>query len=111
MAKRHWRQHVKHLPETLRKISERLLHQSEQYPEPAENDNGLQIQALRTCLEKLSPENRQLIESLYFDQISYQDIGLAIGSSREAVYTRMCRIRTALYECIQKVMELEVRDE
>lgn len=70
----------------------------------ARQDEGAerQLAALESCLERLPPKQRQLVEQRYSSGVTVS--GLATQSGREvnAVSATLYRIRQALAECIQK---------
>lgn len=55
---------------------------------------------LKDCLGQLTPNNRALIETYYFDQASIDDTASKVGRSVAAVYKSLQRIRATLMECI-----------
>ncbi len=58
-------------------------------------------QALRECLRKLKPEQRELIEQRYRDEASIEKISRQTDKSETAVYQLLYRIRKALQDCVQ----------
>ena len=58
-------------------------------------------QALRECLRKLKPEQRELIEQRYRDEASFEKISRQTDKSETAVYQLLYRIRKALQDCVQ----------
>ena len=58
-------------------------------------------QALRECLRKLKPEQRELIEQRYRDEASIEKISRHTDKSETAVYQLLYRIRKALQDCVQ----------
>jgi RNA polymerase sigma-70 factor (ECF subfamily) len=59
-------------------------------------------QALRQCIEQLSPVNQALIRERYFEERSYDDIAARSGRSLGALYVAFTRIHTALARCVEK---------
>jgi len=58
-------------------------------------------QALRECLRKLKPEQRELIEQRYRDEASIEKISRQTDKTETAVYQLLYRIRKALQDCVQ----------
>lgn len=63
------------------------------------------IEGLRLCMEKLSHRHRRVIEMRYSRKMSQQEIGDQVGSSARAVNMMLCRIRSALRECVSRYVE------
>jgi RNA polymerase sigma-70 factor (ECF subfamily) len=59
-------------------------------------------EALRQCIEQLSPVNQALIRERYFEERSYDDIAARSGRSLGALYVAFTRIHTALARCVEK---------
>jgi RNA polymerase sigma-70 factor (ECF subfamily) len=64
-------------------------------------------EALRTCMESLSSDNRQLLESRY--ELDQAVVGIAekLGRSRVAIYKRLGRIQGLLLDCINEKIGME----
>jgi RNA polymerase sigma-70 factor (ECF subfamily) len=64
--------------------------------------------ALRNCLEKLTNKDRQLVQHCYGDsRISFKGVAETLGRPANTVYKALNRIRRALYECIERTMDVE----
>ncbi len=63
--------------------------------------------ALASCLQKLRPEQRDLIARRYEPESSVAELAAAGGITAKALSDRLRRIRHALLECIQKTMAAE----
>ena len=59
-------------------------------------------EALRPCMEGLTPANRKLIEKRYFRAMPVADIGQAENRSTAAIKVALLRVRRQLAECVQK---------
>ncbi len=57
---------------------------------------------LEECLEELPEEHRRLLERKYRLAESSREMSAAFGKSEAWVRTNLCRIRTALRECIER---------
>ena len=58
-------------------------------------------QALRDCLRKLPPEQRELIEQRYRDEASIEKISRQADKTESAVYQLLYRIRKTLQDCVE----------
>ena len=67
----------------------------------------LHAEALAYCLEKLSPEHRQLVENRYCESMPVNQIASQEGRTADAVSMTLYRIRKTLMECIQKTVAQE----
>ncbi len=63
--------------------------------------------ALASCMQKLRPEQRELIARRYEPEISVTALAAAGGVTAKALSDRLRRIRHALLECIQKTIAEE----
>jgi RNA polymerase sigma-70 factor (ECF subfamily) len=64
--------------------------------------------ALRGCLQKLSPTDRHLVEQCYGDsRQSFKMAAEQLGRPVNTVYKALNRIRRALYQCIERTLAVE----
>lgn len=63
--------------------------------------------ALSSCMQKLTDDDRTLIESAYSDEHTIKELAVEMGRSAGGVYNSLARIRSALYQCIQKTLKRE----
>ncbi len=61
--------------------------------------------ALETCVDKLPPDQRRLVDSAYEPGIKKHDLAHSLGLSPMALYKRLHRIRLLLMECTQRELE------
>jgi RNA polymerase sigma-70 factor (ECF subfamily) len=61
---------------------------------------------LRTCLQKLPRNLRDVVELGYGQELLLRQIALALGATEEAVKKRMQRARHLLLECLQMRKEV-----
>lgn len=110
MAGRQYDQYKKNMPSKLREIAELLntAHSSE--VDIPDTYSGLEskLAALRCCMEKLSPESRKLIEVYYYGDANYTQVAEQLGRTPTAVYKAYARIRSVLYDCVQRIIAVEV---
>lgn len=64
-------------------------------------------QALRACLQKLSPRAKQCIHLRYTEEKKAGAIAEEIGWTPQAVSVTMSRARSALRDCVQKQLHME----
>jgi RNA polymerase sigma-70 factor (ECF subfamily) len=58
-------------------------------PESAELDSGIDREGLQRCLALISPEHREALALRFFEEMSYEDIARATGSSVGTVRSRI----------------------
>ncbi|QEG02632.1 RNA polymerase sigma factor CnrH [Stieleria maiorica] len=59
------------------------------------------LTALQGCLQKLSPQQRELVLAAYRDGVEVQDIAARIGKSANALYKQLGRLRGKLSDCVE----------
>lgn len=80
-------------------------------PEEVDEDNTEMLEeCLQTCLQELSAEKRELVLAYYAKEkqakIDHRtEIARQLGISVQTLRVRLCRIRTALEECIERRLE------
>lgn len=62
-------------------------------------------QALRTCMQKLRPQDRDLLTLFYTQRLSVKEIADARNRSIDSVKSLMKRLRKALGTCIDKQLQ------
>ena len=63
--------------------------------------------ALRPCLQLLTPTNRELIEHRYFHAMSVESVARAVDRTVGSVKVALLRCRRQLAECVEKRMATE----
>jgi RNA polymerase sigma-70 factor len=61
-------------------------------------------EALAACLDKLSANDRGLLEQKYFSQRSVAEIAAATSRSVHSVYRALSRIHDSLMRCVRRAM-------
>ena len=61
---------------------------------------------LDACVERLKPEERELLRMRYQDDGDAPGIAEALGRSVEAIYTALSRARKKLVECVDRKLRL-----
>jgi len=82
---------------------ERLAEEASEETELA----GREERALEGCLQKLSPERRELVLQAYADGTDQRDVAAAIGKTPAAFYMLLARIRRDLADCITRTLKQE----
>jgi RNA polymerase sigma-70 factor, ECF subfamily len=85
--------------EALAVLSDKALAHSE--------DLGHRHAALEACLERLAPQDREIIEQRYYHRRSPKELAMAKACSVHVVYRKLSRVHTALLECVQRRLSLE----
>ena len=67
-----------------------------------EHEVGDRERALRTCIEKLPKKSRKILTLRYDESVKGEEIAARLGTSRDAVYQSLARIRSRLEACIRK---------
>jgi RNA polymerase sigma-70 factor (ECF subfamily) len=61
-------------------------------------------EALRACLDRLTPNARRLVDLKYVDELAGATIAQRLGQGVRSVYTALSRVHRALSECLQQKM-------
>lgn len=75
--------------------------------EEQQDDLDLRRSALRECIKKLRPEDRELIETRYAPGSSGRDLAEDLGRPSNSVYQSIGRIRKTLFECVSRHLATE----
>jgi RNA polymerase sigma-70 factor, ECF subfamily len=82
-----------------------LLHQeSDRFLEQTD----VRMQALRQCIDKLGPQDYELIRKRYRDEVTIQSIAQQMGRSVQGIYKRIVRIHDSLLHCVRKALNEEI---
>jgi RNA polymerase sigma-70 factor (ECF subfamily) len=76
-----------------------------EWPEQAESDP--MQEALRRCLEPITPNNRELLRLRYFERRPCHEVAAIMGKKIETVYQALTRIHRALGDCVKHRMAQE----
>jgi RNA polymerase sigma-70 factor (ECF subfamily) len=82
--------------ELLRSESERFIEQTD-----------VRMQALRQCIDKLGPQDYELIRLRYRDEVTIEGIARQMGRSVQGIYKRIVRIHDALLRCVRRTLSEE----
>jgi RNA polymerase sigma-70 factor (ECF subfamily) len=81
---------------------ELLEHLDEQWAEHDPSSDSDLVEALRHCVERLSPHSRQLVKLRYADGISGLRLAEVVDRNLNAVYVALSRIHRSLADCIRQ---------
>ncbi|MEM9018478.1 MAG: sigma-70 family RNA polymerase sigma factor [Verrucomicrobiota bacterium] len=65
---------------------------------------GLLETTLVECLAQLQPAERQLLESKYVEQWSYEELARKLDSTPRSIESRLARVRSSLKDCVMERM-------
>jgi len=82
-----------------------IAHESESM----QDELDLRRAALRECLQKLRPKDRELIEERYAPGNKGKGIAEELGRPTNSVYQSFGRIRRTLFECVTRRVSAETR--
>lgn len=63
-----------------------------------------QLHAMADCVEKLPPDERELIAACYEPNAVTRDVAAALGRPAGTVYKSLTRIRRTLMQCIERTL-------
>ncbi len=75
-----------------------LISETEKMQEQSQD----RLQALRSCLKKLAPKDRQFIHMRYYDGASARIVAQKVGTSMDAVYRYTARLNDWLLGCVRR---------
>lgn len=107
VAARHWREHYRHAPESLRELAERLrttAAAATDHPEfffEREEEERLQND-LKQCIGTLPTRARSLLEMHYWERNTMVDIADSLNLKASTVRQTMARLREKLRLCIER---------
>jgi RNA polymerase sigma-70 factor (ECF subfamily) len=75
----------------------------------SENRDTLQKErdALETCVEKLSSDQRHLVAAAYTSQTTMNELAESMGRTAMSLYKKLHRIRMNLLECVRQELAKE----
>ncbi len=88
-------------------LSEELLAQLADSSPEADTLAARRRRALDACVQKLTADDRRLLERRYRDQGTLDDLAGDVGCSANVLYKSLGRIRRALHECINRTLAHE----
>lgn len=89
-----------------RRFADAALLESEAGSEPSDVECG-RIEAMRTCLEKLMPQSRDLLAGRYVKDLDSQSLAQVCSMPASTVRVALMRIREQLRRCVQSKLSAE----
>lgn len=77
--------------------------------EESSDDADRRLKVLETCMERMTPQQRELIAARYGRGEAVQDIASRLSRSENAMAALFYRLRKLLADCVQSVLGNEVR--
>jgi RNA polymerase sigma-70 factor, ECF subfamily len=71
---------------------------------------GARLEALQDCKQRLSEDDRRLLDVCYGSELSFRETADVLGRSPKSVYDALRRIRRVLMDCIQDRLTKQERD-
>lgn len=88
-------------------LSDDMLARIEARLEERSDELDARRRALRLCLEKLTDDQRRLLEDRYNPQMSVAQLAESMDRPVKAVYQRLFRARATLTKCVESTMEAD----
>lgn len=88
-------------------LSEEALELLHQEAVKRSDESKAREDALETCLKRLSPADRKLIEDRYYNELAPKEIAAKLGRSRHAVYRALARVHGMLRRCVDSSLSQE----
>jgi len=85
-------------------FSEPLVEVIDKHFEQETRTSERRAEALRECLEKLTPRDRELIQLRYEPDATVKSVAARVDRSVDAIYKALRRIHDALFDCVQEVV-------
>ncbi|MDO5582112.1 MAG: hypothetical protein Q4G69_13365 [Planctomycetia bacterium] len=61
-------------------------------------------------MKKLSPELQELIQLVYFDNVSSLQLAEQSGKTPNAIYKLLGRVRAMLHECVERALHMKLKE-
>lgn len=103
VALRNWREKARTLPEVTRKLAEHIRQLAEEQTTPPRYDE--ELNALRSCLEKLPEKSRTLVNLYYYGDVSTPEIASQLEMKSDTVCRALGRLREKLRDCIDLALK------
>ena len=90
-----------------RLFSEEAVRQIASEAEAMAEELGSVQDALRNCLTKLRPEDREVVQRCYGTEMTVATVATQLGRSVNTIKSVLKRCRRALYDCIRRTLSRE----
>ncbi|MFC1761776.1 sigma-70 family RNA polymerase sigma factor [Planctomycetota bacterium] len=78
----------------------------DRYAQRGSGDTEERLDALRTCVSKLKPKDRELVSLHYVDRLPIKTIAQQIERSRYGLYQSFSRIHNLLQACVERKLKV-----
>jgi len=95
------RSRVRFFPEAIDLLAEEQLAREDEF--------AARALALQACLERLRPEDRNLLRIAYWENRSLKEFAESTQHSLQVIYNRLSKIRKLLFQCIERKIAQERR--
>ncbi len=90
-------------------LSEEMLAALEPvWPEGEAAQGSPALEALRKCMERLTPNNKEIVRLRYFEGRAGAQVAEAMGRKLETVYQALARIHRTLADCVRQRLANEL---
>lgn len=83
-------------------LSDELIEQLSQGYRDHEDELEERRELLHKCLEKLVPNDRELVNSVFTQQVPVATLSQQTGREKTSIYRSLRRIRQLLFQCIER---------
>lgn len=105
IALQYWKEYVRNLPETMRKIANLIQRETELTSVSfSDSDLGMELDLLQHCLDRLPRHHYELIMAHYFDHKSYNEMSESGDKSAGSIQRMVSRIRTIIRKCVETAL-------
>lgn len=77
------------------------------WPEGEAAQGSPALEALRLCLERLTPHNREIVRLRYFEGRGGSQVAEAMGRKLDTIYQSLARIHKSLGDCVRQRLASE----
>lgn len=89
-------------------LSEEMLATLEPvWPEGEAAQGSASLEALRKCMDRLTPNNKEIVRLRYFESRPCQHVADALGRKLETIYQSLARIHKSLADCVKQRLATE----
>lgn len=85
-------------------VTELLMEEGEE-----DEDRIVMLDQLEECVEKLNPNQQELIKTAYAPGIPMEEVAQSFGVKANAIYQKLWRIRQKLAHCMKSSLDLDIK--
>lgn len=107
IALQYWKKRVNSLSKPMQELSEilRARYEAESGSEQGQELSD-KLRALESCMDKLTEEQRNLLDEHYVKEKSFVELGKKYNKSPNTLQKTVSRLRIALEKCVQTALRL-----